>query len=224
MARIAMHDPKAQGLSGRFSRRRDALERRADNRGLTKPVAKSDILRERARKCDGIAVEPPYERDRNRHRGSAPAERGGDSERCDHVGGVGVSIKQPVAHCCPRHVADQLDSYALASREPEFMRKDRQRGVDEGQKPMRNVSRVILCLQGALRSSRSPRRSPQGGGWCASHVRVAACKMQVRRSRAFSSKSFWRGRSSRARPGRSSPRQVRVAVARMPRTAARPGR
>ncbi len=125
MARIAMHDPKAQGLSGRFSRCRSALERR---------------------------------------------------------------------------------------------------GVDEGQKPMRNVSKVIPCLQGALRSSRSPRLFPQGGGWCASLVRVAARKMQVRRSRAFSSNSFWRGRSSRARPGRSSPRQVRVAVARMPRTAARPGR
>src|SRR3546814_5301270 len=91
-------------------------------------------------------------------------ERRRDGKRRDHVRGVGMTIEQPVAHRRPGHVAHQFECEPLARRKAEFVREDRQRGVDERQETdtemlaghsMSPISASLVTLASAISEMRS---------------------------------------------------------------------
>src|SRR5690606_8247998 len=61
-------------------------------------------------------------------------ERGRDRQRSDQVRSVSVPVEQSVAHRRPGHVTNEFNFDAFARGKAQFMRENRQRGVDQRQK------------------------------------------------------------------------------------------
>jgi len=124
---------KAERAPRLRSRQRDLAKALAHGARVAELAALQRFRRERDRKGDRIAVEAKRERHVDLDRGAAAAERGGDSERRDHMRGVGMAVKQAVAHRRPAEIANQFDLESVRRGESSLARQNRQGGVDQRQ-------------------------------------------------------------------------------------------